>query len=324
LKAVVIGYGSIGKRYVDILFSIPNVEVIICTKKTIIKNTKRNFIIRHSIKECLKLKPDVVFITNVTSAHVTTAKVFAKKGIPLFIEKPLSNSLKGIEELSSIIKSKKLITMIGCNLRFHKAILTIKELIDKGKIGRILSVKSENGSFLPDWHPWENYRQSYAAQKKLGGGVLFTNIHEIDYLYWFFGMPKEIFSFTGKLSDLKVFEDFSSIIMNYKNKILEIHLDFFQKPSERSCKIIGTNGTIFWNSKLESVNLFDPKKKRWKTVISLKNYDYNLMYTEEIKYFLNSVKKNKQTFNDFDEATKILKIALAGLDSSKQKRTVYF
>ena len=323
MKVAIIGYGSIGKRFTDIILHIPNTEIIICTKKETIKNNKK-LIICHSIKECLRLQPDVVFITNVTSAHIPTAKIFAKKGIHLFIEKPLSSSLKDIDDLSSIIKSKKLITMVGCNLRFHKAIISIKELIDKGQIGRILSVKAENGSFLPDWHPWENYSQSYTAQKKLGGGVVLTNIHEIDYLYWFFGMPKEVFSFTRKLSDLKVFEDFSSIIMNYKNKILEIHLDFFQRPSKRSCKIIGTNGTIIWDSEQKFVNLFDLKKKQWKTVISLKNYDYNLMYIEEIKHFLKSVKNNKQTINDFDEAVKTLKISLSILDSSKQKKVVCF
>ena len=323
MKVAIIGYGSIGKRFTDIILHIPNTEIIICTKKETIKNNKK-LIICHSIKECLRLQPDVVFITNVTSAHIPTAKIFAKKGIHLFIEKPLSSSLKDIDDLSSIIKSKKLITMVGCNLRFHKAIISIKELIDKGQIGRILSVKAENGSFLPDWHPWENYSQSYTAQKKLGGGVVLTNIHEVDYLYWFLGMPKEVFSFTGKLSDLKVFEDFSSIIMNYKNKILEIHLDFFQRPSKRSCKIIGTNGTIIWDSEQKFVNLFDLKKKQWKTVISLKNYDYNLMYIEEIKHFLKSVKNNTQTINDFDEAVKTLKISLSILDSSKQKKVVCF
>ena len=322
MKAVIVGYGSIGQRFVKILSTIPNIEIIVCSKQKTIKNLRKNIVLCHSIKECILLKPDIVFITNITSAHIPTAKIFAKNGIPLFIEKPLSNSLCGIDELGSIIKSKKLITMIGCNLRFHKAISVINEVIKKGKIGKILSVKVENGSFLPEWHPKENYSNSYTAQKKLGGGVVFTNIHEIDYLYWFFGIPKEVFSITGKLSDLKVFEDFSSILLNYGNKICEIHLDFFQRPSDRSCKLVGTKGTIYWDSKLKSVKLYDNNKKRWKILSSLKNYDLNLMYINEIKYFIESVQKNKKTLNDFNDATQTLKISLAALKSSKQKRVV--
>lgn len=322
MKAAVVGYGSIGQRFVKILSNISNIEIVLCSKKKTIKNLRKNIILCHSIKECILLQPDVVFITNITSAHIPTAKIFAKNGIPLFIEKPLSHSIRGVNELGSIIKSKKLITMIGCNMRFHKAISKINEVIKKERLGKILSIKVENGSFLPDWHPGENYSNSYAAQKKLGGGVVLTNIHEIDYLYWFFGMPKEVFSITRKLSDLKVFEDFSSILLNYKNKVCEIHLDFFQKPSDRSCKIIGTKGIISWDSKLKSIKLYDNNKKRWKIILSLKNYDSNLMYVNEIKYFLDSIKKNKKTINDFNDASKTLKISLAALKSSKQKRVV--
>jgi len=105
---------------------------------------------------------------------------------------------------------------------------------------------------------------------------------------------------------------------------LTIDFDFFQRPAKRSCKIIGTNGTIFWDSAKKSVNLFDPKKKKWKIITSLQNYDYNMMYVEEIKYFLKSVKENKLTINDFDEAVKTLKIALSALESSRQKKVICF
>ena len=88
--------------------------------------------------------------------------------------------------------------MIGCNMRFHSGIKLMRQLIDKKEIGRIISVYAENGSFMPDWHPWENYRISYASNMRLGGGVVLTQIHEIDYLYWLFGDVKKVSSFTGK------------------------------------------------------------------------------------------------------------------------------
>ena len=59
--------------------------------------------------------------------------------------------------------------MIGCNLRFFPPISKIKKLIEQNKIGKIISVQIENGSYLPDWHPYEDYRKGYAAKKKLGG-----------------------------------------------------------------------------------------------------------------------------------------------------------
>ena len=108
----------------------------------------------------------------------------------------------------------------------------------------------ESGSYLPDWHPYEDYRNSYASKENLGGGVVLTCIHEIDYLHWFFGEIKELFAMTGKFSDLKIeVDDLASVTMKFSNNIIvELHLDFFQKPDFRCCKIIGTNGTIYWDS----------------------------------------------------------------------------
>ena len=56
------------------------------------------------------------------------------------------------------------------------------------------NARSENESY-------EDYKKSYASKKELGGGVVLTCIHEIDYMYWLFGDIKEVFSLTGKFSD---------------------------------------------------------------------------------------------------------------------------
>ena len=177
----------------------------------------------NSINQCIQEKPDVALITNETSYHIDTAIKLANFGIPLFIEKPLSNSMKKINELKSIIKKKKIITMVGCNFRFHPCIKKLKKLISTNKIGRIVSIHAENCSYLPDWHPYEDYRKGYAATRKLGGGVVLTQIHDIDYLYWFFGNPKSIFSITGKFSDLSIsVEDYSASLLQFKNKIIKI------------------------------------------------------------------------------------------------------
>ena len=189
MKVLIIGYGSIGKRHIDNLISLTNCKIIVCTKQkqdNYLK--KRNCTVISSITNCIKEKPDIVFITNETKFHVNTAIKLAKFGIPLFIEKPLSNSMNRVNELESIVKENKIVTMVGCNFRFHPCIKRLKKLISSNKIGKIISVHSENGSFLPDWHPYENYSKGYAGRVDLGGGAALTNIHEIDYLYWLFGL----------------------------------------------------------------------------------------------------------------------------------------
>ena len=88
---------------------------------------------------------------------------------------------------------------MGNQFRFHPCIKKIHQLVKQKKIGKIISVQVENGSYLPDWHPYEDHAISYASKKKLGGGVVLTQIHDIDYLYWIFGNPKSVFSVTGKI-----------------------------------------------------------------------------------------------------------------------------
>jgi predicted dehydrogenase len=215
-------------------------------------------------------------------------------------------------------------TLMGCNLRFHPCIKKIKELITKNKIGRVVSVHAENGSFLPDWHPDEDYSISYASQPDLGGGVLLTSIHEIDYLYWFFGDVKEVFSITGKFSNLNIHaEDLSAILLRFQNNVVaEVHLDYFQNPHFRSCKIIGTKGTIYWDSETNTVKMYDIKKKKWIKKLKLQNYDINMTYIDEMYYFLKCIKTKKETINTVYDGAKILTIALSAKMASKIKKAI--
>ncbi len=325
MKILVVGYGSIGKRHVQNLLKIPNVEILICTKQNIRNPCIKKVKILKSISECIKENPEIGIISNESSYHVKTAIKLAKLGIDLFIEKPLSNSLDGSKELLSIVKKNKVITQMGCQFRFHKCIKKMKNIISNKKLGKIISVRSECGSFLPDWHPNENYSKSYAARNDLGGGVVLTNIHEIDYLYWFFGDVSQVISITGKYSDLKISADDLSIgILKFKNNIIaELHLDYFQKPDYRSCKIIGSMGTVFWDSDTNIVSFYENKKNKWIKVLKWTKYDRNLMFKEELTHFLNCVNKRKTTINPVEkDGIATLRIGLAIIKSSKLRKMI--
>ena len=312
MKVVVVGYGSAGKRHVENLAKIPNVKIIILTKNKIEEKSSKIKIF-NSINECIKEKPDAVIISNETSNHISYAIKFANAGINLFVEKPLSNSLKNIKKIQDIIKKKHLITQIGCQLRFHKCLKEIKSLLLKKRIGKVISAKVECGSFLPDWHQNENYKKGYSAREDLGGGVLLTCIHEIDYLYWFFGNVENVISITGQYGNLKISADDLSVgVLKFKNNIIaEFHLDYFQKPEFRSCKIIGTKGTIYWDSNSNIVKIYENEKNKWTEVLKWSKYERNLMFKQELMHFLGCIKKQKRTINPIEKDGVItLKIVL--------------
>ena len=324
-SVLIVGYGSIGKKHLENFLQFKDIQLTVYTKRNDLQLLRENGIkISDSLTECLKENPDVGVITNETSLHIPIAIKLAKEGLDLFLEKPLSNSLKDVEKLRTIIKKKKLITQMGCNLRFHPCIKKIKSMIEQQKIGKIISAQVQTCSYLPDYHPWEDYRKGYAARKDLGGGVLLTQIHEIDYMYWLFQEVENVISMSGKLSDLDITaEDYVSSLLKFKNKIIgELHMDYFQRPDFRSCKIRGTKGEIYWNSDNNNVNIYRMDKKRWKTELEVKNYQRNFSYAEQLKHFLKCVKQRKETINDIEQGISTLKIALAIKKSSKIMKPV--
>ena len=178
--------------------------------------------------------------------------------------------------------------------------------------------------YLPDWHPNEDYRSGYAAQKELGGGVVLTCIHEIDYLHWFLGQVDEVVSFSGKYSDLELnVDDLSTALLKFKKNIIaELHLDFFQRKEFRSCKIIGKKGTIYWDSDINLVKLFDINENKWIEILKVSNYDRNQMFMKELDYYLDCINHNKEPMNSVIESGQVLKIALGIIESSKTKQVV--
>ncbi len=329
---LIIGFGSIGRRHTNNLLSLTKSNLIIYTNRKNIKKTefinysknKNRIKILNDFKQCLNEKPKICFICNETSLHIDFAIKLAKEKMDIFIEKPLSHSMKNINLLQSIMKKNKKILMVGCNFRFYPPIQKIKQLISKKSIGNVISVQSENNSFLPDWHPSENYQNSYAAKDSKGGGVTLTQIHELDFLTWIFGNSKKIHSLVGKTSNLKITSDDLSVsIIELKNKIiLELHLDYFSRPFYKRIKIRGTNGMIYWNSKQNSIKIFNHKKQQWSTISVSNNYlltkkSVNRMYVDEIKYFLKHVNSRKQPMNNLTEAIPILETALKIKSSHK-------
>ena len=325
-KILVVGYGSIGRRHVDNFLEFKDIQLIVYTKRNDLQLLKKKGVkVSNSLAECLKENPDIGIIANETSLHIPIAIKLAEEGLDLFLEKPLSNSLKDVEKLRAIVKKNKLITQMGCNLRFHPCIKKIKSLIEQQKIGKIISAQVQNYSYLPDHI--EDYRKSYAGRKDLGGGVVLTQIHEIDYMYWFFQEVENVISIVGKFSELDVTaEDYVSCLLKFKNKIIgELHMDCFQRPDFKSCKIRGTKGEIYWDSNNNCVNIYNMNKKRWEIKFDngfSNNLDTYSTYVEELKHFLKCVKHRKETVNDLEQGISTLKIALAIKKASKLMKSV--
>jgi len=324
---LIVGCGSIGKRHIDNLIALNAGDIIahdVSQERLSAVAKEYNIKTYDSMDDALAQKPDAAFICTPTSLHIAPALSAAKSNCHLFIEKPLSHTLEGVDELIKIVAQKKLVTLVGCNMRFHLGIALMKELMDKKSIGRVICARIQAGQYLPDWHPWENYRRGYSAKQDLGGGIILDGIHEIDYITWFLGEVNQVFCFSGKLSSLEIdTEDTAEILLRFSSgTIAEVHLDYIQRSYSRSCQIIGEAGTILWDFNERQVRLYTAEIGKWQIFSQKPDYDTNEMYIEETKHFLQCIEGVNRPMQDINAAKRVLEIALAAKEAAKIGKVV--
>ncbi len=243
MKILFFGLGSIGVRHATILRKYFKHELYAFRSG---KSLSKNFFGIPEItrwKDVDLLKPQVAFITNPTSEHLPTALQCARRGMDLFIEKPLSDSLKGITELSRISKKMNLAVYVAYCLRFHPVIGKIKSLL-KGK--RIVHACVVCSSMLHAWRPAGDSKKSYSAYRALGGGVILDLSHEFDYIRFLFGEIKNIAGVHGRMGEVTVdSEDFADALVTLENgAVVNCHLSFASHDRQRTIQIDLKDGFI--------------------------------------------------------------------------------
>jgi predicted dehydrogenase len=323
--ALIVGCGSIGRRHAknlsDLGCGIITFDIDENKKESLA--TEVGASTASSMEDALSKSPDIAVISTPSDHHINPATKAARANCDLFIEKPLSNNTEGVEKLISIAKENDLVTMIGSNFRFHPAITTIKELLEKDIVGNIVSARIEGGSYLPDWHPDEDYRKMYSAKAGVGGALL-DYIHELNYARWLFGEVEKVTAMLNSASSLEIdTEDSASLITEFTDdEIVEFHLDYIQRPYSRSCHIVGEKGTIRWEWDWSSVKYYNSQEGEWVTENKWPEYEANQMYIDEMKHFLQCVNNKKETRSTLSDGYKDLKIAVAAKDSAKSGRHI--
>jgi len=326
MKILVVGCGSIGERHIRNLTMLSVDKIIACdTNPERLALIKEKYGIQETyteLREAIDQEIDAVLICTPPSSHIPIALKAVDYKAHVFIEKPMSNSLDGVDELIKRASKNRLIICVGYNFRFHHGLKLVKDMLDGGEIGTILSARAEFGQYLPDWRPWQDYMQSYTAKKDLGGGIILDGSHEIDYMRWLLGDVEEIFCFAGKISSLEVeTEDVADILLKFKSGAIgEIHLDFVRRDYSRTCEIIGKNGTIKWSYQNGFVKVYLVDVGRWDT-FNIKA-DPNDMYMQEMQHFIDCVKIGETPLVNGEEGKKSLEIALSTKRSAETKEVI--
>jgi predicted dehydrogenase len=266
--------------------------------------------------------PSAAIIAGPASTHREIAFELISMGVPVMVEKPFANSLNGLTEIVQTARKNKVPLMVGYNLRFKPSLVEARRRILSGVFGNILSVRAEVGQYLPDWRPGSDYRKSVSAQQSLGGGVLLELSHEIDYLYWFFGLPQRVSCRGGHLSGLDIdVEDTVELCLEYDHpkRMVSIHLDFIQRNVSRSCKFIGTLGTLIWDGVDDRIDMFVAEPSPASSSDKFDTTDRNSMYLDELAHFLQCVETGSEPLIDGVQAYEVMIIVEAAKISMQTK-----
>ncbi len=280
------------------------------------------------IDEALKEGYHSIFITNPPDLHVETTKKALLAGAHVFIEKPLSHNLDGIEELIAIASERELTVMVGHQLRYHILTKRIAETLKAGIIGKPISAEFIFSEYLPNMHPYEDYQISHAAWKHRGGGSILSLNHDIDIACHLLGMPKRIFCMGGNLSSLKMdCEDSAHIIMEIQRDegkmVGHLFLDFTGRPTRRNWLISGEKGTIAVNLIEASLTITSYNGDKAEVIEeSYKDFERNEMFYGEIKDFFNAADNKIASPLGLQEAYDIMKVTM-GAKSSLKSKTAY-
>lgn len=320
MKFLIFGCGSIGERHIsNIINNFPQNEIDVFDENIQrMEQISSKFDVNVIEENAIESKYDCVFVCTPPISHLPLAIRAMKAGSNVFVEKPLSINLNGINELKQLSIEKNKHVFVGFNFRFNKGIKTVKEILKESKLGKPLHISSYFGQFLPDWRPNQDYSLGYTANQNLGGGIVHDGSHEIDYLVWLFDNPISLKAGYGYTDSLKVnTEAIADILLKFDNNILgRIHLDFIRREYKRSLEILCEKGIIKWSLSKNRIKIFESENKSWKEIIL--DESINDMYVNEIKHIIECIKNNtKSEIIDLENGINTLKLSIAIHDSEK-------
>lgn len=253
MKFLIIGLGSIGRRHLRMLRQLGQEDILLYRthQSTLDDDELAGIPVETDLRVALDLKPAAVIVANPTSLHMDAAIPAAEAGCHILLEKPISDDLSRVDELRAAAQKSGSRILVGFQFRYHPTLNKARDLIQAGALGQILSVHAHWGEYLPNWHPWEDYRESYAARADLGGGVIGTLTHPLDYLRYLLGEVEETVSLQGHVSPLELsgVEDVGEIGIKFKSGAIgAVHVNYFQRPPDHRLEIVGTRGSLRWNN----------------------------------------------------------------------------
>jgi predicted dehydrogenase len=325
MRFLIAGLGSIGRRHFRNLLALGEKDLVLfrTRRSTLPDEELAGFPVESDLRSALNRRPEAVIVANPTSLHLEVAVPAAEAGCHVFLEKPISHTLQGVEELELAAAAKGVQVAVGFQFRFHPGLRKVAALLGQGAIGRPLTARAHWGEYLPDWHPGEDFKKGYAARTDLGGGVVLTLCHPLDYLPWLFGEVEALWAFTGRQGLALPVEDAAEIGLCFRSGVLAgLQLNYDQRPAVHKLEVVGSQGMIVWDNADGAVRhaAAEPHGRagQWQTYPAPDGFERNDMFLAEMRDFLDAVGGRKaRPACTLEDGRRALELALAALESAR-------
>jgi predicted dehydrogenase len=322
-RVLIIGVGSIGERHLRCFAATGRADVSLCEINPALRQTvaERYSVtdIYNSVETALATSPDVVVVATPAHLHIPIATTAAQDGAHLLIEKPLSTTFQGIDELESIILERDLTASIAYVYRSHPVLGAMRDALHSGRFGEPVQIVITTGQHFPFYRP--AYRDTYYKDRHTGGGAVQDALtHLVNAAEWLVGPVDRIVADVDHkvLAGVDV-EDTVHVLTRHGSIMGCYSLNQHQAPNELTVTIVCTRGTV----------RFENHFNRWRWIIEpgsewlneeFPTLERDTLFTRQANSFLDAVEKQAAPACNIAAAKQTLKVNLAILSSAEHQR----
>ena len=322
MRLLIVGLGSVGRRHLRNLAALGQQDIILLRsgRATLPESELEGYTAVRDLQAALQARPEAAVIASPTAKHLETAIPLARAGCHVLLEKPVSHSLDGVEDLRQAARRGGARVMVAFQYRYHPGLLAVERWLRSGAIGRPYHAQAHYGDYLPGWHPWEDYRSSYSARPDLGGGAVLTLCHPLDYLLWLMGDVQQVLASVGTRGDLGiVVEDTADALLEFEGGTSgSVHLDYLQRPPGHHLAILGTEGTLTWDQADGAARLYRAESGAPEVIEAPQGYERNHMFLAEMERFLAVAEGRALPWPELEDGIRTLALGAAILESSRR------
>lgn len=282
MKIIVVGYGSMGRRRIRLSRKLyPNAEYICVDSNPlrIAEIRKDGYIAFASLVEAIKEEPNVAFVCTSPGHHAEIILKLVEAGIDTFTELNLISNR--YDEIIELADKKNVHVFMSSTMLYDAQVIAIENEIKK--TDEILTYIYHVGQYLPDWHPWESYKDFFIANKETNGCREIFAI-QLPWIIDAFGPVKDMMSLTKKSTQLDIdYNDTYITTFNHENGTQGVMIvDVLARQATTYFEVMGEHIHIKWNGNPESLKSFDFETGKMKKLDSYSQIDHVEGYADTI------------------------------------------